>query len=743
MGQADPVADRLRRAPVAPEVRADAWDVFQQAADPDDFARRISTLKLPDDVKADLWDIKAGVPLPEKPAPPREPGLATIGDQLAAKAQQHPHLRTARAVGDALQGIKAGALSTVYHGGDLVRRGWNALVPESMAAERVIERPEVQALITPPESLPGKIGFYGEQAAEFAVPLTRLSKATKGAGLLKRAGVDAAASAGVAGVQSGGDQSAMAIGAAGGAVVPFAGAAFRGAKRAAAGAREGGIGGAVAAAVRTVAPSEPTVMMTQALKPRSTQTKFTGSLAKALPEIKVTEAELGKPIENITDLLAATKAAKQRVRAQYDEIAGPKRAIGTEVDLSAVADAVEKRIPAKLKLEDPTAAQAILDRVAVYRRKFNLEEAEQLWMDTNAELEAFYNKYPIAQRKALRADPEAARLVAQGDALRDAIYKTLDNPGQPGIARELNRRYGALLDVENEATRRVNVAARQQPESLSEQIGAVRAAGDMARGAWRVAHGDLTGAADIASAAAQRSTAKYLKEQQTTDALIKRAIAGVTTKPGPIPKPVQRPVRGLLPRGPVVTPPGPDPSGPIPPTLPENYVREKAWLDEVVGPERAAAEVVPEERNFVLRWLADDLREISYQPSSRMRGAHALDAFEQAGSVEEGARATYAPRVAGTHTQEMFHAAGIKGTRSEIAERLDRYMQTGKGDARIAGIADALREAWDGRTFDWDLISDETLQRAGIRRRDLREPSSLPNAGDMPEMFTRFFGGGE
>ena len=85
---------------------------------------------------------------------------------------------------------------------------------------------------------------------------------------------------------------------------------------------------------------------------------------------------------------------------------------------------------------------------------------------------------------------------------------------------------GSLLEVEGEAVRRGNVAARQQPESLSEQIGAVRAAGEIARGTWRVLHGDITGAADIAAGVAGRSAAKAIKESQTTDALIRRAFSG-------------------------------------------------------------------------------------------------------------------------------------------------------------------------------------------------------------------------
>ena len=71
---------------------------------------------------------------------------------------------------------------------------------------------------------------------------------------------------------------------------------------------------------------------------------------------------------------------------------------------------------------------------------------------------------------------------------------------------------------------------------------------------------DRWGAAYIAGGAAMRDTSKFLKEQQTTDALIRRAFAGYRGRPVPVPMPPPRPVRGALPPGPVVTPPPADAS---------------------------------------------------------------------------------------------------------------------------------------------------------------------------------------
>lgn len=422
---------------------------------------------------------------------------------------------------DMAEGAASGAASTVYQGGDLIRRG--------LGMPRVIERPDVQQAMHAPETVAGTIGRGAEQAAEFGVPLSKVSKATAASSLFTRALAEGATSAGVAGAQTGGDPNAMLLSGAGGVVLPFAGAGAgavaRGVGRAAAGAQEGGVGGAVAAAVRSVAPAESRVMLTQALKPRNAATNWGASVDRALPELKAAEVSLGKPVESLDDLLATVKAAKVQNRAEYNAMAGPMRAQGTQIDLTPVADDIVSRIPRKVQITNPDRAKAIAEATAIYRKKFNIEDVEALLQDTNAELEAYYAQFPQAQRAALRARPEVAQAVAEAEGLRKALYATLDAPGQGAGAREVQRRYGALLDIEQEAMRRANVAARQQPESLSEQIGNVRAAADAARGVWRLAHFDFTGAADIAAAHAGRSTAKAIKESQTTDALIKRAFA--------------------------------------------------------------------------------------------------------------------------------------------------------------------------------------------------------------------------
>jgi hypothetical protein len=530
----------------------------------------------------------------------------------SGNATVRPSYPWQRPIEDVAIGFGKRAVQTVSDLGDLARK-----VPGVSALDRVMTPIPVN---TTPENTAQRVGGGLEQMAEFAVPLSKVSKATAGASLLTRALAEGGASAAIGAAQSKGDPTQTAIAGGLGLAGPVAGALVRSgvkaAQRAAAGASEGGIGGAVASVVRSTSTAEPHGMLVQALKPRSTRTGFNLSLSRAVPEIKASEEALGKPIESLADLQQGIDIAKKRVRAQYDAIAGTKRAMGATVDLTPVAEAIEKSIPKTVRLEDPRKAAAILDVADKYRGRVPIEDAEQYLKETNAELDAFYNKYPMAQRKALASNPEVAHVVAKAEELRTAIYNTLDAPGQGAAARELNRRYGALMDIESEAARRANVAARQQPESLSEQIGAVRAAADAARGVWRVAHGDLTGAADIAAARAGRATATYLKEQQTTDALIKRAMASVTGRPVPVASPVAPKIAGLLGPGPIVTPPPADasfvrgvpamratserlalPPGrtPIitpPPAVPESTVRSiaAAPMEHLIDPTRPVAE---------------------------------------------------------------------------------------------------------------------------------------------------------
>lgn len=140
---------------------------------------------------------------------------------------------------DMAVGAQSGALSTIFHGGDLIRRTElavaNALgvpvdkipphVRNFVGLDRPIERPEVQQAITPPDTFAGKAGKFIEQGAEFAIPLGEVSTALKGASLPVRLGTESALSGGLTALQTGGDVPETIAGA---AIPPAVGAAGAG-----------------------------------------------------------------------------------------------------------------------------------------------------------------------------------------------------------------------------------------------------------------------------------------------------------------------------------------------------------------------------------------------------------------------------------------------------------------------------------------------------------------------------------
>lgn len=69
---------------------------------------------------------------------------------------------------DMVQGAAAPTAQMIYGGGDLIRRG--------LGMERVIDRPEVQAAMTAPDSVAGKIGEYGPAVAGAAHGVSTLAK---------------------------------------------------------------------------------------------------------------------------------------------------------------------------------------------------------------------------------------------------------------------------------------------------------------------------------------------------------------------------------------------------------------------------------------------------------------------------------------------------------------------------------------------------------------------------------------
>lgn len=280
-----------------------------------------------------------------------------------------------------------------------------------------------------------------------------------------------------------------------------------------------------AAIARTLGITDPppAQLLTKAIKPLASNTGWDTAIAKAAPDMKLAEADLGHPISGVDDALHAAGIAKKSLWKQYAEklkqvtALGPNAPSLTNIDGNQIADAMMKSIDKRTALQDPGLVERITKVADTYRRSMPVEEAEDFLQSANNDLHSYYAKNKVGRQIAER-DPATGHVVAEADALRDTLYSKLDELTGPGAA-DLKQRYGALSNVEHELLRRKNVAARQQPESLAEQLSMARAYGKIAVGAARLSPSSMIEGTQSLLAA------KFLKERGTADAMITRAFS--------------------------------------------------------------------------------------------------------------------------------------------------------------------------------------------------------------------------
>jgi hypothetical protein len=272
--------------------------------------------------------------------------------------------------------------------------------------------------------------------------------------------------------------------------------------------------GGIAERLGIVDPA-PESLMTRAVKPLSSNTGWDAALKRAMPDMKAAEQQLGHPISGVEDALSTVSMAKKSLWQQYAEKLeqakqfAPNAPSITAIDGNEIADAMMKSVDARTKTQNPGLVKQIQEAADTYRRPMQLQEAEDFLQSVNNELHSYYAKNKVGQQVAAR-DPATGHVVAEGNALRDALYSKLDELTGPGAA-DLKQRYGSLSNMENDLLRRKNVAARQQPVSLSEQIAMSSGLGDIVR------------PDKLLNRAQNIAVARWLKEYGSTDAMITRA----------------------------------------------------------------------------------------------------------------------------------------------------------------------------------------------------------------------------
>lgn len=302
---------------------------------------------------------------------------------------------------------------------------------------------------------------------------------------------------------------------------------------------------AAARFVPSLVDGPPESLLTRAVKPGKNNVNWNADAQKAIPLMKSAEEQLGRPVAGVDDALEAAAIAKKGIWRQYQARLGAGGQIAATIDGNAIADQMVNSIDKRTALQNPELVDKVKAIADTYRRQIPLNEAEDFLQSANKDLNTYYTKNKVG-RQVAENDPEISSTVAEAESLRKALYSKLDQVSGPGAA-QLKQAYGALTNVEKELYGRQLVAARQAPESLSEQLSTVRGAGKIAKGVFTASPGDvLEGAQNIA-------VSRALKARNSSDAMIERAFQAAQPAQ-PFLAPSNPRFAGLLERGAIQTP---------------------------------------------------------------------------------------------------------------------------------------------------------------------------------------------
>lgn len=168
--------------------------------------------------------------------------------------------------------------------------------------------------------------------------------------------------------------------------------------------------------------------------------------------------------------------------------------------------------------------------------------------------------------------------------------------------------------------------------------------------------------------------------------------------------------------------------------------------------ESAVSELTPEgkERNFLLRWLADDLDNLRFEQGGTTPTQRA-EAFENWRPGDpESAKQAIGPgsgRAPGTPVYQMLEALGIGGTYADKSSRLRTMLESNSVDPRLDNIVEVLRRSFRNGKFDLDNLDDEAASLLGdFPRSSVRGPVTPPNISpddpEFGELFAKYFGPG-
>jgi len=159
-----------------------------------------------------------------------------------------------------------------------------------------------------------------------------------------------------------------------------------------------------------------------------------------------------------------------------------------------------------------------------------------------------------------------------------------------------------------------------------------------------------------------------------------------------------------------------------------------------------AATLQARERAFMLRWLADDLDEVTYSSGTMTKQARDRAAREWRPGDPEGARHGIGAMSARTPGTPVYHTVDplVKGAYHVKSKRLAKLaddLVAGKDvDPRVVALADAYIQGFAGDRFDFTKLNPATVDALGLRPKDLKAPMTPPKYQRDPGMASRWFG---
>lgn len=258
---------------------------------------------------------------------------------------------------------------------------------------------------------------------------------------------------------------------------------------------------------------------------------------KVVPKIRdayqTVAPELAKTqIKDLPDLESVAEVRRNQVANQLKAELAKVNPHATQIDPMAVYRAIRSQVNDAMRLGSPAEAKAIAEYAYRVRQDLtvnpkDISQAEDLVQQINRRTTQFQRMSPDAKyTAAANGSPNAAE-VAFKDALQEQIEAKLSG------YKDLKRQYGAWKEIQNQTNARMDVLAKEQPNSKFWQKRGIESLFAGA-GLFLGGHGGSPYEGGITGYLMGRVAAEaYLNKLANPDRMLQRAIHPSSVRPNP------------------------------------------------------------------------------------------------------------------------------------------------------------------------------------------------------------------